>query len=118
MRFRATTAAATCALAMVVAVPGPASAEILGNFYYTYTDASGAEEQATVEGLPTATCANLPEVADPDTTKPGHFPDNGTEGVAYVYAEIDCRGAKFVLNVDAKGGANMKFRSVYFLAQG
>ncbi|MEJ8672704.1 MULTISPECIES: hypothetical protein [unclassified Streptomyces] len=67
MRSRATAAAATCALALVVAVPGPASAEILGNFYYTYTDASGAEEQANVEGLPTATCVNLPEAADPRT---------------------------------------------------
>ncbi|MFI6683198.1 hypothetical protein [Streptomyces sp. NPDC050485] len=118
-RLRAiTTAAATCALALVVAVPNPASAETLGHFYYVYTDANGNEQQANRQAIPTGNCYNLPEMADSNESKPAYSPNNKTGGVAYVYEEIDCRSTRYALKAGVKGGANMKIRSTYFPAQG
>ncbi|MGI5529317.1 hypothetical protein ACQEVX_18545 [Streptomyces syringium] len=116
-RLRAITTAAACALALVVAVPGSASAETQGNFYYLYTQADGTEKQANREELETQKCYNLPEMENSNDTKPAHSPDNKTEGTAYLYELIDCRGAKSVLKKDAKGGVNLKFRSAYFPQQ-
>ncbi|MFI1653176.1 hypothetical protein ACH4XT_40490 [Streptomyces avidinii] len=115
MRLRAVTTAA-CALALVITVPGSASAETSCIFYYTYTDSAGVEKQTTSEQDPFQTCINIPEATDEVNTKPAHSPINKTHGVAYAYEETECSGAKFVLESDASGGASMKFRSMYFPA--
>ncbi|EPH40221.1 hypothetical protein ABT390_16595 [Streptomyces aurantiacus] len=117
MRLRAITTAAACSLALVVATSGSASAEALGKFHYTYTDAQGTEQRTWMEGDPgieTNACLDVPGAADATKTDPAHSPDNQTDKTVWVFEERDCQGTKYTLGEDGKGGVNLKFRSVYF----
>ncbi|MFF5127580.1 hypothetical protein ACFY41_11735 [Streptomyces syringium] len=115
-RLRAiTTAAASAAMALAIAASGTASADAIGFFHYTYTAADGTEKKGEVHDQPDGECIDIEE-AVADGTKPAHSPRNRTDKHAYLFEETDCGGQKFTVNADADGGANLKFRSIYFVS--
>jgi hypothetical protein len=90
MRLRAITAA--CAMTLIIAIPGSASAEALGTSCYAYTDASGVEQQRDDAGRPHRRM--LPH-SWKWRTRPipsSHTPLNKTNGPAWVYDATGCTG--------------------------
>ncbi|MBP2404101.1 hypothetical protein [Streptomyces syringium] len=114
-RLRAIATAAACALALVIATPGTASAEAIGDLHYTYTDAQGTEQREKLSDpdLPSSECLDVKQ-AQGDDTKPAHSPYNNTDTTVWIFPDRDCEGDRTILKAGAKGGVNLKFRSFYY----
>ncbi|MER5300557.1 hypothetical protein [Streptomyces lasiicapitis] len=115
MRPRAIAFAATCALMLLIATPGSASA-VPGTLHYKYVDSNGETKNRRMDDPESKYCHNLSET-NPDVTaeRPAHTPSNYTEEKAYLYTEEDCGGTEYVLRADTgEAGADLKFRSVLF----
>ncbi|MGW1376919.1 peptidase inhibitor family I36 protein [Streptomyces sp. NPDC002446] len=114
MRIRTALAAATGALALVVALPTSASAAE-GHFQYTYTGLDGTPQIAVLEDPESWGCVTLPEVADPGASSPAHSPRNRTDEFATVYTGPNCDGDSFTLRPHTGyGSERLKLRSVMF----
>lgn len=112
-RLRTITTAAASALTLLLALPGSASAEVDGHFYYSYTDANG-DHQADLVTNQEGECTDVKEVADEDA-KFAFKPINKTTNELWVFTELTCTGDKFILKAGASGPSTMKFASYYFV---
>lgn len=114
MRLRTTVAAALGALALVVTLPGSASAA-QGDFTYTYTAQDGSRQQTGLINPPSRQCITLPGAADPGRTLPADTPWNNTDATATVFTGPDCDGDYFTLRPDGgHASSRLKLRSVVF----
>ncbi|WP_406450522.1 hypothetical protein OG782_13155 [Streptomyces sp. NBC_00876] len=114
MRFRTTAAAALGALALIVSLPGSASAAD-GHFTYEYTAFDGSKQTGFLFDPPSRECITLPEVADPGSSYPADTPWNHTDATATVFTGPDCDGAYFTLRpFGGHASERLKLRSVVF----
>lgn len=114
MRLRQTLAAAAGATVLLLSVPGSAYAAD-GDFSYTYSDSSGAEEQATLHDPASRRCITLPQAAQEYSQPPAHSPRNRTDTFAIVFTNADCSGDEYTLRPHTGvAGERLKFRSVIF----
>ncbi|MEV6778401.1 hypothetical protein [Streptomyces syringium] len=112
-RLRTIITAAASALTLLLALPGSASAEVSGHFYYSYTDANG-DHQVDLYTNQEGECTDVKEVADGDA-KFAFSPLNKTTNELWVFTELTCTGDKFILAADAQGTQANKFASYYFV---
>ncbi|GAA1217678.1 hypothetical protein GCM10009665_04470 [Kitasatospora nipponensis] len=114
MKLRSAAAAVTtAALALVLSLPGSASAAT-GNFHYTYTDRHGEERHATLHDPQAERCINLHHV-NSDEHPPAYAPHNETDSWVTVYVGTDCQGAHWRLKPHGKRATDqLKLRSVRF----
>lgn len=114
MRLRTAAVAAAGALALLVTVPGSASAAT-GEFSYAFIGLDGQEQRAALVDPPSRKCITLPEVADPGASEPAFSPRNKTDASATVFTGPDCEGDFFTLRPrTGYGSARLKLRSVVF----
>lgn len=114
MRLRTTAAAALGALALIVSLPGSASAAD-GDFTYTYTTSHGYRQTVALLDPPSRECVTLPGLADPDSSEPADTPWNNTGSTATVFTGPDCDGAHYTLRPDGgHASSRLKLRSVVF----
>ncbi|MFJ1894678.1 MULTISPECIES: hypothetical protein [unclassified Streptomyces] len=114
MRLRTTAAAALGALALVVSLPGSASAAD-GEFAYTYTTPLGHRQAVALLAPPSRDCVTLPGVADPKTSDPADKPWNNTDATATVFTGPDCTGDHYTLRPNGgNASSRLKLRSVVF----
>ncbi|MET8753020.1 hypothetical protein ABZW32_23385 [Streptomyces sp. NPDC004667] len=111
MRIRTTLTAALGALALIVAVPGSASAA-LGEFSYRYVNQLGVTVPGALLDPVSGECINVPELlADSDA----HSPHNLTNSTATVFLDKDCDGDVYYTMAPGKRlGERLHFRSVIF----
>ncbi|MFE7128883.1 hypothetical protein [Streptomyces sp. NPDC057617] len=112
MRLRHTLAAAAGALALLVSVPGSASAAE-GEFSYLFTGMDGRPTKGMLIDPPSGVCVTLPEVAG-EYVPPAHSPRNGTASVATVFTGADCDGYHYRLRPGGSASERLKMRSVVF----
>ncbi|WP_405999168.1 hypothetical protein [Streptomyces sp. NBC_00829] len=113
MRLRTVSAAALCALTMLLAAPGSAAAAD-GEFVYAYEDIGGNPHLGYLFDPPSGECITLPEVASEYVT-PAHSPTNLTDATATVFTGVDCEGDHYVLRpFGGHAGTRLKLRSVVF----
>jgi hypothetical protein len=112
MRFRTTVAAAVGALALIVSVPGSASAAV-GEFTYVYTDMHGSPQTGTLTHPKSRECITLVEAAG-EYVPPAHSPRNRTNATATVFTGRDCDGDHYSLRPGGSAGPRLKLRSVVF----
>ncbi|WP_151771009.1 hypothetical protein [Streptomyces abyssomicinicus] len=106
-------AGAVCsAVALLVAVPGPASAAA-GQFRYTYTTTEGYDAVGFLNNPPSGECVNLQgPAAEPGS--PSRAPSNQTDATATVFLDSDCQGATYTLRPGARASERLLLRSVRF----
>ncbi|MGW2588743.1 hypothetical protein ACWCXC_00505 [Streptomyces sp. NPDC001515] len=114
LRSLATTLGAACgAFALLLAVPGSASAAT-GQFRYSYATAEGYEAVGFLNNPPSGVCLSLEGPA----SEQGSFswaPRNLTRSTATVFRDADCAGDDYVsLPPGAGGGDELLVRSVVF----
>lgn len=115
MRLRTAVVAAASALALLVAVPGSASAAT-GEFGYSYVGLDGQPRRALLIDPQSDVCVVIPEAADPGSSEPAFSPRNRTDSVARVFTNPDCTGDEFDLRAfSGRGSERLKLRSVVFL---
>jgi hypothetical protein len=112
MRFRTTVAAAVGALALIVSLPGPASAAV-GEFTYVYTDVHGSPATGTLTHPEGRECLTLVEAAG-EYVPPAHSPRNRTNATAVAFTGRDCDGDYYSLEPGEAAGPRLKLRSVVF----
>ncbi|MFC9653458.1 MULTISPECIES: hypothetical protein [unclassified Streptomyces] len=112
MRPRTTLAAAIGALALLVAVPGSASAAE-GEFTYIYTDIAGKPRVGGVVNPGDRVCVTIPEAAG-EYVPPAHTPRNHTTASALVFTGPDCDGEQYSLRPGGSASERLKLRSVVF----
>ncbi|MFI8952746.1 hypothetical protein ACIGO6_40615 [Streptomyces sp. NPDC053750] len=105
--------AACSAIALLLAVPGPASAAT-GQFRYTYTTADGYEAVGFLNNPPSGQCVNLQGPA----SEPGsasRAPKNRTDATATVFLDADCEGDTYYTLPPGTGASDrLLLRSVVF----
>ncbi|MFF0585118.1 hypothetical protein ACFYWD_03965 [Streptomyces sp. NPDC003781] len=115
MFLRSATAAfgaAAGALALLVALPVPASAAT-GQFRYTYTTDEGYEATGFLNHPDSGECIDLPT----PQARPGaasRAPQNYTDATATVFLDADCEGPYYVLPPGKSAGDRLLLRSVVF----
>ncbi|MFD7864578.1 hypothetical protein [Streptomyces sp. NPDC059783] len=114
VRSLTTALGAACgAFALLLAVPGSASAAT-GQFRYSYGTAEGYEAVGFLNNPPSGVCLSLEGPA----SEPGSVswaPRNLTRSTATVFRDADCTGDDFVsLPPGAGGGDDLLVRSVVF----
>lgn len=113
MRLRTVSAAAVCALTMLLATPSPATAAT-GDFLYQYRDSNGALQMGHLTDPPSGQCVTLPEV-EAESVPPAHSPRNFTNSTAAVFTDVECEGDYFSLRPNGgHGSERLKLRSVVF----
>ncbi|MFE4058472.1 hypothetical protein ACFXP3_19640 [Streptomyces sp. NPDC059096] len=112
MRLRTTLAAALGAVALLVALPGPASAAE-GTFSYVYTDIAGEPRLGVLVNPESRECITIPEAAG-EYVPPAHSPRNRTGSSATVFTGPDCDGEHYTLRPGGSASARLKLRSVVF----
>ncbi|MCL7378611.1 hypothetical protein [Streptomyces sp. 35G-GA-8] len=113
MRLRSTLAAAVGALALLVSVPGSASAAE-GEFTYVYTDIAGKPRVGGLVDPESLVCVMIPEAAG-EYVPPAHTPRNHTTAAARVFTGPDCDGEEYTLRPGGSASERLKLRSVIFL---
>ncbi|WP_046509277.1 hypothetical protein [Streptomyces odonnellii] len=112
MRLRHTLAAAAGALALLVSVPGSASAAE-GEFGYLFTGMDGRPTKGMLVNPPSGQCVTLPEAAG-EYVPPAHSPRNGASSYATVFKDADCKGDYYTLRPGGSASSRLKLRSVVF----
>ncbi|MEV6418718.1 hypothetical protein [Streptomyces sp. NPDC051662] len=112
MRLRSTLAAAVGALALLVSVPGSASAAE-GEFTYVYTDIAGKPRVGGLVDPDSWVCVTIPEAAG-EYVPPAHTPRNHTKATALVFTGPDCDGEEYTLRPGGSASEHHKLRSVLF----
>ncbi|MFJ9026986.1 hypothetical protein ACIRQP_00385 [Streptomyces sp. NPDC102274] len=112
MRLRTTLAAAVGALALLVSVPGSASAAE-GEFTYVYTDIAGKPRVGGLVDPESSVCITIPEAAG-EYVPPAHTPRNHTTATAFVFTGPDCDGDAYTLRPGGSASERLKLRSVIF----
>ncbi|RKE17186.1 hypothetical protein [Streptomyces sp. TLI_171] len=113
MHLRQTVAAAAASLALLLAMPGPATAAV-GEFRYTYYDDFGYRAAGVLVDPASRVCVTLPEVADPDSTEPAFAPQNFTGSTVALFTGPDCDGDHYSLRPAGRASDRLKLRSVLF----
>ncbi|WP_418960977.1 hypothetical protein [Streptomyces tritici] len=114
MRLRLAATAAAGAFALLLSLPGSASAAS-GQFTYVYADENGDPAVGRLFDPPSGVCLTLSEVADEATTPPAHSPRNRTDAVATAFTGTDCTGDAFSMRPHTGyGSERLKLRSVFF----
>ncbi|MFI5758369.1 hypothetical protein [Streptomyces sp. NPDC051569] len=112
MRFRTALAAALGAFALVVTVPGSASAAE-GHFEYLYTGFDGETEVGLLVNPDSRECITLREVAG-EYVPPADAPRNRTDASATVFTGAHCEGDYYTLRPGGSASRRLKLRSVVF----
>ncbi|MFI0982951.1 hypothetical protein ACH4SP_38810 [Streptomyces sp. NPDC021093] len=113
MRLRRSVGAALGALALVIALPTSASAAT-GDFSYKFVGLDGTPQSATLQDPESPACITLPEVADPDSSKPAFAPHNDTDVWVMVFTEPGCTGDSWILRPHGNPATDrLKLRSVF-----
>ncbi|MER5869415.1 hypothetical protein [Streptomyces sp. NPDC002044] len=113
MKLRNTAAAALAAFALVLTLPGSASAAA-GDFHYKYVDDRGHEERITLHDPHSGKCVNLYAVGD-DEELPGYAPHNQTDSWVTVYVGAGCTGPEWRLRPKGNAASDrLDVRSVRF----
>lgn len=121
MRLRIAVAAFAAATAVVLGLPGTALAAD-GQFHYTFVDATGTEQRATLQDPYSGECINLRAVGS-DDLRPGYAPHNQTASWVTVFQGADCNGPPGppAWRLPPRGepaGAQLEVRSVRFYYDG
>ncbi|MFE5402735.1 hypothetical protein ACFQ9Z_15380 [Streptomyces sp. NPDC056580] len=105
--------AACSAFALLLAVPGSASAAT-GQFRYTYTTAEGYEAVGFLNNPTSGTCINLTAPGSTPGTA-SRAPQNRTDATATVFLNADCEGdTYYTLHPGAGASDRLLPRSVVF----
>lgn len=115
MRLRSTLAAALGAVALLVSLPGSASASsaAVGEFHYVYTDIAGHPQPGKLVNPPSRRCITIPEAAG-EYVPPAHSPRNATKSTATVFTGPRCDGDHYTLDPGKSASSRLKLRSVVF----
>lgn len=114
MRLRSSVAAAVGSLALVLSVPGSASAvdSAHGTFQYRYGSVDAPHFGSLIDP-DTRVCINLPEVTDVNYD-PAFHPENQTDSTATAWTGPDCTGDYNSINPYKSRNDGFKLRSVLF----
>ncbi|MFE9118992.1 hypothetical protein [Streptomyces sp. NPDC007172] len=117
MRLRHALVSACGALALIATLGAPAHAAT-GHFDYKYIGLDGRPHKGTLVNPEDIVCITIPEVADPDSSRPAFAPHNRTDMSARVFTEPDCSGLSWTLKPHGKPATDrLELRSVAFFSQ-
>ncbi|MFD9381207.1 hypothetical protein ACFWBH_37850 [Streptomyces sp. NPDC059999] len=113
MKLRHTAAAALASLALILTMPGSASAAV-GDFHYKYVDEYGKEQRVVLHNPHSGKCVNLHAVGEDDEL-PGYGPQNSTDSTVTVYLGAGCTGPEWRLRPHGRPATDeLEVRSVRF----
>ncbi|MFJ9074761.1 hypothetical protein ACIRO3_05840 [Streptomyces sp. NPDC102278] len=113
MKLRHTAAAALASFALILSLPGSASAAV-GEFHYKYVDEFGQEQPVVLQNPHSGKCINLYVVGEDDEL-PGYGPQNSTDSTVTVYRGAGCTGPEWRLRPHGKPATDeLEVRSVRF----
>lgn len=112
MRLRTTLAATVGALALIVSVPGSASAAV-GEFTYVYIDIAGKPRVGGLVDPDSWVCITIPEAAG-EYVPPARSPHNHTAAAALVFTGPHCDGDEYIIRPGGSASERLKLRSVFF----